>query len=381
MSSVTVNASKVNLTWPDGKTSKFHNIWLRDLCQCEEHFHPTTKQRLQNTFEIPEDVQAKSASVEGDTLSVKWAYDNHVSKYPLEWLKLHSYDPVLVKEKTKKLPMTLWDGKDIQKNLPTVEFKAVMAGDEGVAEWTKKLYEFGFCFISGVPVDPKATEELTERLAYIRPTHYGGFWDFTSDLAKNDLAYTTFHLECHTDGTYWSDTPGLQLFHLLLHDGEGGETMLADGFRAAQLMKDKYPEEYAFLSKVRIPAHSAGEEAVCITPTVPQPIFTHHDITGELVQVRWNNDDRSCMDYWEDPEDVVKFYKAIRIWKKLLLENEFVVKLVPGTCLIFDNWRVLHGRKAFNGQRRMCGAYINRDDYVSRAKILNLGRDEVIKSL
>jgi len=27
------------------------------------------------------------------------------------------------------------------------------------------------------------------------------------------------------------------------------------------------------------------------------------------------------------------------------------------TCLVFDNWRVLHGRSAFTGHRRMCGAY------------------------
>ena len=24
---------------------------------------------------------------------------------------------------------------------------------------------------------------------------------------------------------------------------------------------------------------------------------------------------------------------------------------------VFDNWRVLHGRSAFTGERRMCGGY------------------------
>ncbi|KAA8916821.1 hypothetical protein TRICI_000940 [Trichomonascus ciferrii] len=377
---VSSDSNKVYVNWGDAE-SKFHNIWLRDVCQCKDHFHPGTRQRLQNTFEIPEDVHAKSVEIVDDAVKVTWAHDGHVSTYPLDWLKLHSYDPVLVQTKNKDLELSLWEGKDIQNNLPTVKFEDVMASDKGVAEWTKKLYENGFCMISGTPADPESTEKLVERLAYVRPTHYGGFWDFTADLAKADLAYTNFHLACHTDGTYWSDTPGLQLFHLLHHDGEGGETMLADGFKAAETLRKNYPEHYEFLSNIRVPAHSAGEQDVCILPTAPQPVFTHHPQTGKLVQVRWNNDDRSTMDNWENPEDVVKFYKAIRVWRKILEENEFVLKLVPGTCLIFDNWRVLHGRKAFNGSRRMCGAYVNRDDYVSRAKLLNLGRDEVLKPL
>lgn len=45
---------------------------------------------------------------------------------------------------------------------------------------------------------------------------------------------------------------------------------------------------------------------------------------------------------------------------------------------VFDNWRVLHGRSSFNGKRRLCGAYVNRDDFISKYKLTNLGRDEVL---
>lgn len=31
----------------------------------------------------------------------------------------------------------------------------------------------------------------------------GTFWDFTSDLAKGDTAYTTMALGAHTDTTYY----------------------------------------------------------------------------------------------------------------------------------------------------------------------------------
>ena len=35
----------------------------------------------------------------------------------------------------------------------------------------------------------------------------GSFWDFTSDLAKGDTAYTTLALGAHTDTTYFVRTP------------------------------------------------------------------------------------------------------------------------------------------------------------------------------
>lgn len=35
-----------------------------------------------------------------------------------------------------------------------------------------------------------------------------------------------------------------------------------------------------------------------------------------------------------------------------------------------DNHRVLHGRSAFTGKRRMCGAYIGGDEFSSRLAVL-----------
>jgi len=36
--------------------------------------------------------------------------------------------------------------------------------------------------------------------------------------------------------------------------------------------------------------------------------------------------------------------------------------------VVFDNTRVLHGRSGYEGERRLCGAYINGDDYRSRLR-------------
>ena len=152
----------------------------------------------------------------------------------------------------------------------------------------------------------------------------------------------------------------------------GGESLLVDGFLAAAVLKDVHPDAYETLSRVRIRTHSAGDENTMIRPLLDggYPILQHDDATGELVLVRYNNDDRSVLRV--DAEEVEPFYDALRKWNEILTnpEGEYWVQLKPGTAMIFDNHRVLHGRSAFVGNRRLCGAYINHDDYRSRLAVL-----------
>jgi len=188
------------------------------------------------------------------------------------------------------------------------------------------------------------------------------------------MAYTTLELGAHTDTTYYTDPCGLQLFHLLSHtDGSGGTSLLVDGFYVASIIKELHPEAYSLLSRVPIPAHSAGEPSALYRPSPPSgyPVLGHDSITGDLTQIRWNNDDRSVMNHLE-PHLVEEWYDAIRIWDQCLKspDSEYWVQLQPGTAVVIDNHRVLHGRSSFDGKRRMCGAYIGGDEYRSKLAVL-----------
>lgn len=85
--------------------------------------------------------------------------------------------------------------------------------------------------------------------------------------------------------------------------------------------------------------------------------------------MRFNNDDRSVLNHLSHSQQT-KFYDALLKWDRLLRlpKNELWVQNRPGKAVIINNWRVLHGRAAFTGNRRLCGAYINYDDYKSRVK-------------
>ncbi|KAF9561975.1 Trimethyllysine dioxygenase [Agrocybe pediades] len=376
----------VAVGWDTRTWSRYHHIWLRDHCRCPKCFHAVTKQRLFNTFEIPKDIVPLRAESKDNGLEVTWpSKEPHVSLYPWSWLQRNSYDPPLNRRLAYDEKI-LW-GSRIQQAPPTVAYEDVMAADDrGLYKWLHNVHTFGFSFVSGVPATPEATEELATRIAFIRETQYGKFWDFTSDLAKGDTAYTTLALGAHTDNTYFTDPCGLQLFHLLSHtEGTGGATLLVDGFYVASIMKELHPEAYELLSRIPVPAHAAGEESSLYTPAPSSgyPVLGHDTITGELVQVRWNNDDRSVMNHIS-PDLVEKWYDAIRLWNKCLTspDSEYWVQLQPGTVIVVDNHRVLHGRSSFNGKRRMCGAYIGGDEYQSKLAVLSekFAPDAIIQS-
>jgi trimethyllysine dioxygenase len=200
---------------------------------------------------------------------------------------------------------------------------------------------------------------------------------------------------------------------LLSHtDGSGGASLLVDGFYAASIVKELHPKAYYFLSNMQVPAHAAGEPSALYrpSPTSGYPVLGHDPLTGELTQVRWNNDDRSVMSHIE-PDNVEEWY-AIFFISHDFFEPILVVGIKPsgyGTsaspaptlssgfssnrgrlsvsdpyylCMIsfivylhsyavIDNHRVLHGRSAFDGKRRMCGAYVGVDEYRSKLAVLN----------
>eukprot|EP00842_Homolaphlyctis_polyrhiza_P005141 jgi/Hompol1/5628/HPOL_000866-RA len=354
-----------------------HGIWLRDHCRCSECFHQVTKQRLVDTSQIPLDIVPQSATVSGNNLLVQWANPSHTSSYSLEWLRSHSYAPKCSQlqqpwQNTTVQPERTFWGASLIDALPTTPYDAIMQGDDGLRDWLNNIDRYGIGFVSGVPHNVTDTERLARRISFIRETHYGTFWDFAPDLEHGDTAYTTLALSAHTDTTYFTDPVGLQMFHLLEHRGKGGASLYVDGFHVARQLKAQSPWAYDALTRLKITAHSAGDETVLIQPTPTHfPIIKLDEQTGDPMQIRFNNDDRSTLDSLTGA-DVKLFYAALAEWTRLLRapENELWVQLKAGTAVIMDNWRVLHGRSAFTGYRRLTGSYHNWDDFQSRLKML-----------
>ncbi|PHH87812.1 hypothetical protein CDD83_8377 [Cordyceps sp. RAO-2017] len=371
----------------------FPKIWLRDHCTCPQCVDYTTMQKRQNIFEHPPTVQLQSAEPDDAGITILWT-DGHKSRFLWAWLRSQimgaQKSPIL-----REVPIRSWGKRLWEKYpLPEVPYKDVMHRDEmgmakGMAELTHQLHVHGFCIVADTPVSPEATKELLEKIGPIRQTHYGGFYDFTADMAKADSAYSNQAIDLHTDTTYFSDPVGLQAFHLLSHEpppGEsltreelGGETIMSDGFFAARRMWAEDKVKHKVLSQVPISWHCSGNEDVAISPDRAYPVIETAESPEEVVRIRWNESDRGGVPI---KFQSAEWYRAARFFNDVLHrpENMFQFRLEPGRVFIFDNWRVLHGRTAFRGNRRICGGYINRDDFVSRWRLSNYSREDVITS-
>lgn len=91
---------------------------------------------------------------------------------------------------------------------------------------------------------------------------------------------------------------------------------------------------------------------------------------GEIEQVRFNLYDRAP--FKSVPFGKIRqFYSDLKVLSREFedLGNRITFKLKPGTVMIFDNWRVLHGRMAYTGKRTMTGCYVARTEFQSTLRV------------
>lgn len=175
--------------------------------------------------------------------------------------------------------------------------------------------KYGLVFVDGTPFDDAIhTKKLLERIGPIRETHYGGFYDFVPDMAKADTAYTNIALPAHTDTTYFTDPAGLQAFHMLSHTApggaqpSGGESLLVDGYHAAEILEKEDNPSFRVLHMYGVPWHASGNQGVTITPDEMHTVLYSGGGAKSgygFMRIRWNNDDRGGKCLEPSPHDIL----------------------------------------------------------------------------
>jgi trimethyllysine dioxygenase len=364
----TIHGQDVALRFADGREPfRLSLLWLRDHCACTTCQHPQTRQRLVDTFRIPAGVEGASARVEdgGHALVLEWTGEPHVSRYEAAFFaSLRAAPDVLPVDRRT------WDRDGIASELPQVAHGKFMATESVLKDFLEQVERYGFCFVEGVPCTPEATRAVAERVSYIRETIFGGYWDFTANFEHKDTAYTSMAIGPHTDGTYSLDAPGYQMFHCLAAECTGGENVLIDGFRIAELMQREHPDDFRILTEVEVPGQYLDHERG-IQLMARRPMF-RLDETGTLRQLSYNNHDRAP--FFLPPERQADFYRALARFAAYCAEPalQYRRRLLPGSVLLFDNWRVLHARDAYTGYRRLAGVYLNKEDVESRLRVLRI---------
>jgi trimethyllysine dioxygenase len=288
----------LEVEWERGTRSRYHNVWLRDHCQCAECINETTRQRQVCSASIPEDLVVASASLtslgeaamdptidsgDADVLRLDWssatdagaAHRGHIS---VDWLQRNAYWHVDVEgedvaggddapplassahDESGAQRVVLWDA-DFDSRAAEVQYDSILRDDETLRASMNLLHTLGFALVKGTPETVAATELVAKRMCgYVRQTLYGGFsaphygmWDTApkEGTEVNDTAFTNVALPPHNDGCYWRDPPGLQLFNCAerSEDTKGGLTVLVDGFRVADELRASDPDTFQFFIK------------------------------------------------------------------------------------------------------------------------------------
>lgn len=147
----------------------------------------------------------------------------------------------------------------------------------------ESLVRFGFAFIEKVPANIQSTEVAVKRLFPVQKTFFGEMWSLADTPLYNDTAYTNVALPPHTDNTYFNDAAGLQVLHCVNHTGDGGNTVLVDGFGAAENLRKTDPNAYAYLCSTSIPAEYIDEGRHHKNVA---PILRLNPLNGQLQQIR-----------------------------------------------------------------------------------------------
>ncbi len=363
--SVIDDAQAVSVRWSDGVVARFHVFWLIDNSFDADTRHPANGQRLITIDQVPLQATAAEARINGDALELTLKSNAKKLTFAGEWLRAHRYDGIETPAAPWMAPGVETWGAELQPTLRVHDYGAVVADDRARADWLADVRRYGVARLAGVSTEPGSVVGVVDRFGYVRKTNYGETFMVRAEVSPSNLAYTNAGLQAHTDNPYRDPVPTVQLLHCLQNDVEGGESLVVDGFRAAQVLLDEAPEDFAQLTGHVARYEYAGQAGVRLTARRPM-IELSPD--GQLTGVRFNS--RSVAPLVDIPyDDMPRYYAAYRRFSDIIDRPDMAVtfKLKPGELFIVDNTRVMHARTAFSGtgQRVLEGCYADKDGLLS----------------
>ena len=231
------------------------------------------------------------------------------------------------------------------KGRPPFEYEDVATSPPSRRRWLREVLDSGF----------------------VRETNYGKIFDVRTVPNPNNLAFTEKGLEVHTDNPYRDPVPTLQLLQSLQNDAEGGETILVDGFLAAELLRENNEQAFRLLTveTVRFRFRDTNADLIAESPVI------RTDSHGRVTGVRFNS--RSVQPFRLPARRMEEYYRAYRKFAEILNDPQHQTSfhLQPGELLIFDNERMLHGRSSIreNSGRPLQGCYADRDALASFCRV------------
>lgn len=251
--------------------------------------------------------------------------------------------------------------------------------DTEMGAWIEGLHRHGVAMLTGLPTEePALCEFLNSSFGAVRGTVYGRGFSIKAVANPNNLAYSDKGLQLHTDLPFYTFPPEVQFFHCLEAATEGGETVVCDGFAAAETLFQRDPEAFRVLASHPVQFYDLTPEWHLEATHPTLALENTHTPTGgaggtmpALKRIHFN---QRVRDSWRayDPLSncphstdaaLDAFYDALDQFEAIVDDeaHHLEILLKPGEVVVTDNWRVLHSRRSFTGGRRFEGTYVDWD--------------------
>lgn len=382
-------------------------LYYRDMCQCPMCVDTSSQQKLFQTSDIPLDIEIATMEPVAKGMAVRFnndmpGFDNHVGFVPDKF-----FEKIEVDEPRRK---TLWNRDQMKKDVLWIDYADYSRSDGALLKALQQLAKYGLVFLRNVPDNEKSVISIASRIGPLRDTFYGRTWDVKSVPDAKNIAYTQQFLGLHMDLLYMTNPPHLQFLHSLRARAPGGESLFSDSYYAAEMIRQNEPAAFEALcfEPVTFHYHNSGHHYRTTRTTVELDVF---GIEGGHGGIRFNDASlflemppercRAPTPHslirrinWSPPfqapvtpqrfckgaqAGVQPYVAATKMFSNLVNaeENVYELKLGEGDCVIFDNRRVLHARKAFDaraGERWLKGAYVDDDAFFSKLRVLEKGQ-------
>jgi len=355
----------LDVVWANGEKARYLWFWLRDHALDPDSYDLRSSQRELYTAGVDPAIRALAARrrADGRAVEIDWPDGPQGVTYDAGFLWRFRAPAPAALTSDRREP---WSRLTIAEAATELPYAKAMADDAGLRRFLETIETWGFAVLTGTPPKLDLVAELARKIGYVRETIFGGLWEFEANEAQADSAYTPKSLRPHTDATYSNDAPGLQILLCVEYRAEGGDSVLVDGLEIGRRLAAEQPADYATLGRIAVPGRYMGDGVYLMAE---RPVF-RHDRNGRILQISFNNYDRAP--FLLPEAEMAAFYRAITAFDRLANapDMQWQRGLRPGDLLIFDNWRLLHGRTAFVGSRRMAGCYLNHEDFESRLRVL-----------
>lgn len=275
-----------------------------------------------------------------------------------------------------------------------VTYDDYMNNDVKLARALRNLQLYGLIFIENVPDSREMVAKLATRIGPLQNTFYGLTWDVRSVPEAKNVAYTNQHLGFHMDLLYMGDVPKLQFLHCLKNSCEGGESIFADAIQAAQILAETDPAAFSTLSKFIVPYQYVHSDNIYYrgrsiiqsgeSPNGPNKPVIQRVSYSPPFQGRWAVANQGYGSAKRRHNYLLSFHDALKKFDRELDDKSahFELKMQPGTCVVFDNHRIVHARRAFNtssGERWLAGAYLANAPFKSKMRVVRRYHPEVFR--